>query len=222
MLLVLHLVLLASIVLLLLVALAEILSFGCPLATAALGWCKVLRDRWVLPHLVVRASFCIQTRPARACLPVRVTPLWPALWTSFLDKTRYSRTIEVGRIWEFMMSICNTFLDGIRAALGAGDVSTAWGVWSLAAEVSLLSAFQLAACPTPDRGFRCGRGVARFRSTVLRGPVVGKARADFADAEDGQFVHLYQVRSVAGLITQRRRLRSVLEVLDGIARNGTS
>ena len=59
--------------------------------------------------------------------------------------------------------------------------------WSLAAEVSLLSAFELAGGPTPDRGFRCGRGVARFRSTVLGGPVVGKARADFADAEDGQF-----------------------------------
>ena len=72
---------------------------------------------------------------------------------------------------------------------GAGDVSTAWRVWSLAAEVSLLSAFQLASGPTPHRRFRCGRGVARFRSTVLGGPVVGKARADFADAEDGQFVH---------------------------------
>ena len=32
----------------------------------------------------------------------------------------------------------------------------------------------------------------------------------------------HKVRSVAGLITQRRRLRSVLEVLDGIARNGMS
>ena len=53
-------------------------------------------------------------------------------------------------------------------------------------------------------------------------PVVGKARADVADPQDGQFVHLYKDRSVAGLITQRRRLMSVMEVLDGIARNGLS
>ena len=121
-----------------------------------------------------------------------------------------------------MQHVPRVFLDGNWAALGAGDASTSWRVWSLAAEVSLLSAFQLAGGPTPDRGFRCGRGVARFRRTVLGGPVVGKARADFADAEDGQFVHLCKFRSVAGLITQRRRLRSVLEVLDGTARNGIS
>ena len=27
--------------------------FGCPLATAALRWCRVFRDRWVMPHHAV-------------------------------------------------------------------------------------------------------------------------------------------------------------------------
>ena len=49
-----------------------------------------------------------------------------------------------------------------------------------------------------------------------------RRRADFVDAEDGQFVHLNKDRSIAGLITQRRRLRCVLEVHDGIARHGIS
>ena len=54
------------------------------------------------------------------------------------------------------------------------------------------------------------------------GPVVCCARADFADPDDGQFVHLEKVRSVAGLITHRRWLRSVMEALDGVAHNGIS
>ena len=40
--------------------------------------------------------------------------------------------------------------------------------------------------PSPYRGFKCGRGVARFPSIVLGGRVVGKARADFADHQDGE------------------------------------
>ena len=39
---------------------------GCPLTTAALGWCKVLADRWVLPHLARLGLL-------GACLPVCVT-----------------------------------------------------------------------------------------------------------------------------------------------------
>ena len=156
-----------------------------------------------------------------ACLPARVTSLWPASWTSFLDKTRSCRSTEVGRIWEVcdkhLQYVPRVFLDGIWAALGAGDVSTAWRVWSFAAEVSLLSVFQLAGGPTPDGEFRCGRGVARFRSTVLGGPVVGEARADVAE-----FVNLYKDRCIAGLISERHTLQCVLEVLDGIARHGIS
>ena len=32
-------------------------AVGCSLATAALRWCRVLRDRWVMPHHAVGASF---------------------------------------------------------------------------------------------------------------------------------------------------------------------
>ena len=54
------------------------------------------------------------------------------------------------------------------------------------------SALQLAGGLTPDNGFKCGWGRARFLGVELRGSVVGKARSDFADPEEGQFVHLYR------------------------------
>ena len=63
------------------------------------------------------------------------------------------------------------------------------GVWPFAAEVSLLFAFQLAGGPTLKR--LSSVGVVQLDSVVLYcGPVVGKARADFTDPEDEQFVHL--------------------------------
>ena len=163
---------------------------GCPLVTAALGWCTVSEDRWVLSHHSVQASFCVETWTARACLPVRVVspPLWLASWTSFLDLSRSSRSTEVGRIWEvsdkFLRAVPQVFLDGIGAAPGAGDVSTAWRVWSLLPKFPCFLPFSWLVVP-PLKGCSGGRGVARFRSAVFGGPVVG-----VADPEDGQSVHL--------------------------------
>ena len=114
------------------------------------------------------------------------------------------------------------FSEGVSATVEVGDVSTAWRVWSFAAEVSLLCALQLAGGSTPDKGFKCGPGVARFLAVALGRPVVGKARFDFLDPDDGQFVHLYRDKSMAGMIILRRQLRFVLQVLDGNARNGFS
>ena len=53
---------------------AGTLLLAVSLDTAALGWCKVLGDRWVFPHHAVRASLCVQTWTAMACLPVRCFP----------------------------------------------------------------------------------------------------------------------------------------------------
>ena len=51
-------------------------------------------------------------------------------------------------------------------------------------------------------------------------PVVRKLRSDISGSEDGQSVHLYKDASVSGVIMQRRKLRCVLTVLDGLARHG--
>ena len=159
-------------------------------------------------------------------MPVRATALWPGSWTSVLDKTRRSRSTEVGRIWEVsdehLHFVPQAFLDGVSLLYGL-EVYPMPGESDLLLLKSLFSLlFRWLVVPPLIGVLGAVARVARFRSTVLGGPVVGKACADFAGADDGQFVHLYQDRSIAGLVTRRRRLRCVLEVLDGITRNGIS
>ena len=47
---------------------------------------------------------------------------------------------------------------GLDEALGNGDVSHAWSIWSSAAEAALADAYQFSGGPVPDRGFVLGRG----------------------------------------------------------------
>ena len=49
---------------------------GCPLAAAALLSCNVRPDRWIAPHLAVRALFDYGRWDAWVAQPVRCTPLW--------------------------------------------------------------------------------------------------------------------------------------------------
>ena len=108
-------------------------ELGCPLAASALEWCKVLQDRWVLLHYAVKASFPVGRWSARACLPVRFSVLWPAAWVACLDKSRGSKSAEVRRVWEVYdepsLSAHPAFWEGVRSALLAGDVSSAWSMF---------------------------------------------------------------------------------------------
>ena len=196
---------------------------GCPLAASAFEWCKVLRDRWVLPHYAVRASFSMGRWSARARLPVRFSVLWPAAWVACSDRSRGSNSVEVRRIWEVydecLLSVHPAFWEGVRSSLLAGDVSSAWSVWSFSAEVSLVRAFVGAGGPVLEAGFRLGRGAAQFGHVSVGGPVVGKLRSHLGSG-DGQTVHLFKDASVSRVIILRRRLGCVLSVLDGISRHG--
>ena len=58
---------------------------GCPLAAAALLSCKVQPDRWIAPHLAVRALFDYGRWESWVTQPVRCTPLWPASWLPVVD-----------------------------------------------------------------------------------------------------------------------------------------
>ena len=121
-------------------------------------WCEVLHDRWVLPHYAVRASFSLGRWSARACLPVRFSVLLPAAWVACLDKSRSSKSAEIRRIWEVydesLLLVHPAFWEGVYSALVAGDVSSAWSIWSFSAEVSLVRAFVNAGAPFPEDGFR--------------------------------------------------------------------
>ena len=88
------------------------------------------------------------------------------------------------------------FWEGVRSSLLAGDVSSAWSIWSFSAEVSLVCAF--VGGPVPEAGFLLGRGAAQFRHVPVGGPVVGRLRSDLGSG-DGQAVHLFKDASVSEL-----------------------
>ena len=192
-------------------------------AVSALRWCSVLRERWILPHYAGRASFSIDRWSAKVCMPVRPSVLWPAAWVSYVDKSRSSKSVEVRRIWEAydeaLSYIPPAFWQGIRSSLLVGDVSSAWRIWSFFAEVSLVRAFVVSGGPVSGSSFRLGRGAAGFKTVSIGGPVVRKVRSDLGSG-DGQAVHLFKDSSVSRVIVLRRRLGSVLSVLDGISRGG--
>ena len=57
---------------------------GCPLAASALSWCRVLGERWVLPHhAVLRASFGLGAWTSRSRQVALYTALWLASWVFF-------------------------------------------------------------------------------------------------------------------------------------------
>ena len=101
-----------------------------------------------------------------------------------------------------------------------GDVSSAWAVWSSAAETALADAYYFSGCPVPDRGLVLGRGTDRFRVVRLGGPKVLKVRGSAVDPADGGDVHQYRDSSLAPLLDLRRRLKVVFDLLGGMIRDG--
>ena len=61
---------------------------GCPLLAAAVLTCTVQADRWIAPHLAVRALFDYGRWSCSVTQPVRFSPLWPASWLPAVDKSR--------------------------------------------------------------------------------------------------------------------------------------
>ena len=201
-------------------------TLGCPLAAAALLSCNVQSDRWIAPHLAVRALFDYGRWDAWVAQSVRCTPLWPASWLPVVDKTRGSKSAEVQRVWEIyderleFMSRRDALL--LDESLGLDDVSVAWAVWSRAAEAALADAYRFSGGPLPSKGLVLGRGAALFRWVQLGGPWVRRARANAADALDAADVFLYRDRSVAPLLDMRRRFKVVMDLLDAMIRSGVS
>ena len=199
---------------------------GCPLAAAAILSCNVQPDRWIAPHLAVRALFDCGRWDSWVTQLVRCTPLWPASCLPFVDKTRGSKSAEVQRVWEVyderlqFMSRRDAFL--LDESLGLDDVSMAWTVWSRAAEAALADAYRFSGGPLPSRGLILGRGAASFRRVQLGGQWIRRARANAADAHDAADVFLYRDFSVAPLLDMRRRFKAVMDILDAMIRCGVS
>ena len=158
--------------------------------------------------------------------PVRCTPLWPASWLPALDKSRGSKSIEVQKVWdvydERLQFMSREDALNLDEALLHGDVSSAWMVWSSAAEKALADAFQFAGGPVPDRGLVLGRGMVRMRTVRLGGPIVRSVRRNAADVGEVDDVSLYRDSSAAPVLDLRRKLKAVLDLLDAVIRCGAS
>ena len=199
---------------------------GCPYVAASLLSCTVQADRWISPHLEVRAlvdydrwSCCVTQR-------VRFSPLWPASWLPAIDKSRGSKSVEVRRVWEiyddrlqFMSQQDSTLLS---ESLDVGDVSRAWSVWSRAAETALADAYCFSGGPAPCHGLVLGRGMARFRRVRVGGHKVREVRCNAVDVHDAADIFLYRDSSIAPLLHTRRRFKAVIDVLDAMIRHGIS
>ena len=159
---------------------------GCPLATTALLSCSVSAGRWLQPHFAVSASFDCDRWSCRVTQPVRCTPLWPASWLPALDKSRSSKSVDVQRVWEVyddrLRFMSQSADERLTRSLLDGDVSSAWAVWSSAAESALADAYCFSGGP-----IACW-GTARFRVVRLGGPKVRKVRGNAVDPVDGRFI----------------------------------
>ena len=161
--------------------------------------------------MAVRASFLYSSWTCQVSQPVKRTPLWPASWLPAIDKTRGSKSVEVQRVWEIyddrLQFMSRGDALGLDNALLCGDVSSAWMIWSSAAEGALADAFRFAGGPVPDRGLVLGRGKIRIRTVRLGGPVVRSVRR--GTIGDGEFddVSLYRDSSAAPVLDLRRNLQ---------------
>ena len=195
---------------------------GCPLVAAAVNSCSVQLDRWIVPHHTVRGSFLYSRWNCKVSQPVRCTPLWPSSWLPALDKSRGSKSVEVQRVWDVyddrLQFMSREDALNLDEALLNGDVSSAWMVWSSAAEKALADAFQFAGGPVPSGGLVLGRGMVRMRTVRLGGPIVRSVRRNAADVGEVDDVSLYRDSSAAPVLDLRRKLKAVLDLLDAIVR----
>ena len=81
---------------------------GCPLLTAAVLDGAVQLDRWIAPHLAVRAFFDYSCWSCLVTQPVRFSPLWPAFWLLAIDKSRGLSRLRFVGSGKFMMIVCST------------------------------------------------------------------------------------------------------------------
>ena len=167
------------------------------------------------PHFAVSATFDCDRWSCRVTQPIRCTPLWPASWLPGLDKSRGFTSVEVQRVWEVyddrLWFMSRAACDGLTSSLLDGDVSSAWAVWSSAAETALADAYCFSGGPFPGRGIALGRGAARFRVVRLGGPKVRKVRGSAVELADGGDICIAIL--LLHLLDLRRRLKVVFDLL---------
>ena len=72
----------------------------CPIAMAATTACRVLPDRWFIPHFAVNTEFSLSAWDATVDRARVFSPLWPACWLESPDRSRRSPSHAVQGIWD--------------------------------------------------------------------------------------------------------------------------
>ena len=117
---------------------------GCPLAAAAaaaLLSCKIQTDRWIAPHLAIRALFDWGRWESWVTQPVHCTPLWPGSWLPAVERVGALSQLRFRGFGMCMMSVSRQDAVLLDDSLDACDVSMAWVVLSRAAESALADAY---------------------------------------------------------------------------------
>ena len=103
---------------------------GCPLAAAAILSCKVQPDRWIAPHLAIRALFDYCRWESWVTQPVQRTPFGLLLGCLLLTKVIVPSRLRFREFGRFMMSIFSLCLVRMPLCLMSllvwDDVSMAW------------------------------------------------------------------------------------------------
>ena len=117
------------------------------------------------------------------------------------------------RIWEVcdeqLQRVPGVCRDHTATILGAGNVSEAWRMWSLPAEVSFVRTCLLTGGSASPCGLLVGRGAAAFWEVASGGPVPLCSRPSPVRSEGGEFAHLYGDRSSPGLVEIKRKVKDV-------------
>ena len=147
---------------------------ACPIALAAASACYVSPDRWFTPHFSVCAEFSLSSWDAAVDRARTHSPLWPACWLQFPDRSRSSTSQEVRDIWDVYIREVGFVPLAVREQLfrlcNSTDVDSSWLLWSKEAEASLARAYLSAGGPhLSSPSSYVGRGSLSIYSIRLGG-----------------------------------------------------
>ena len=112
-------------------------------ALAASVDCEVLADRWFRPHFAVSARFGIGAWSAEIQVAQVTSLLARACWIDCPDRSRYSSSQPVQKIWETYLELLQFVPVEVRHLLYRACLDER-GVWCKASENGLLHAYTLA------------------------------------------------------------------------------
>ena len=200
---------------------------GCPLAAAAVLSCKVQPDRWIAPHLAIRALFdCVGGSLGLRSL-FSAPPFGLLLGCLLLIRVVVPSLLRFREFGRYMMSDFNLCLVGMPLCLMSPLVEMMFLllglVWSRAAESALADAFRFSGGPLPSKGF------GSWQEVVLCFVLFSLVVLGFAELVLMLLMllmllmsFLYCDSSVAPLLDMRRRFKAVMDVLGAMIRHGVS